>query len=234
MRKVNDFFYTLMHSLFTFPQDLWICARVTPKNQEKTMVIPRALPDEQMELFSGTPLYMTQSDVATFLNISVRVIQYWENQELLHPELNHKGRIRRYTKRDLAEIIFIKTMVEDHGYSVPWLKEKLAKLKAPYYYDAKALFWDAEDEEWKTRQGIAIDAVNAVKEPFALFMKQVLENVPGNNDKKAAAALLGLVRDLIRGKKPKVAKVGPARPRKSKKVPTTQSNLLTDDTSEQK
>ena len=93
-------------------------------------MIKRVLPERQIDLFESPVLYISQGEAANYLGVTVRMIQYWEVQGLLHPECPQSGRQRRYTKNDLVELTFIKSMLVDHGYSVPSLKEKLQQLQA--------------------------------------------------------------------------------------------------------
>jgi DNA-binding transcriptional MerR regulator len=111
----------------------------------------------QLPLFPEDLFYVSQKDAALHLDINTRTINYWESQELLHPELvRHKaGKGRKYTPNDMIELKFVKGMVVDQGYTIPSLKEKLEKLESPYYYNAEDLFWDLKDHQWKTREAMA-------------------------------------------------------------------------------
>ena len=87
-------------------------------------MIRRIPQKKQLDLFEGAVLYLSQSDAARHFGVTTRMIQYWEAQGLLNPELEAEGRSRKYTNFDLVELKFIKTMVVDCGFSVPSLKEK--------------------------------------------------------------------------------------------------------------
>lgn len=166
---------------------------------EGTGVIPRLVPDTQLELFPGAVLYLSQAHAAEALGISTRHIQYWEKEGLLHPEYPHEGRSRRYTQKDLVELAFVKAMVLDQGYSVPALKEKLQGLPAPYYYDARDVFWDMRVQGWRSRAMLAGDALAALQERLAPALADLLRRLEGSPD-KAAASVLGLVRDGLAGR----------------------------------
>jgi len=103
------------------------------------MTKARRTAPKQLEFFPS--YYMSQQDAARSLSISVRLIQYWESQGLLHPELAQVGRNRRYSPRDVQELQFIKAHLVDFGYSLPVLKTMLAQLEPPYAYDPARLYW---------------------------------------------------------------------------------------------
>ncbi len=114
----------------------------------------------QLPLFKEDIFYISQSDAAKHLGITTRMINYWESQELLHPEfLKTDGKARKYTPLDLLELLFIKQMVVDNGYTIPSLKEKLKSLEPPYYYKAEDLFWDLKTSAWKTRAMLGYEAL---------------------------------------------------------------------------
>jgi DNA-binding transcriptional MerR regulator len=167
-------------------------------------VIPRLLPDAQLPLFEGAVLYMSQADAAAALGITTRMIQYWESQGLLHPEQPQEGRSRRYTPRDLVELAFIKAMLVDQGYTVPALKEKLASLPAPYYYDPQDLFWDLRDRRWKTRSQIAVEHLTQAAPQLEPALAHVLQTLAerGQEPASMARAILALVREALAGKLP--------------------------------
>jgi DNA-binding transcriptional MerR regulator len=165
-------------------------------------VIPRVRPDAQLELFEGMVLYLSQADAAKALEVSTRMIQYWESQGLLHPEYPQEGRSRRYTRLDLVEMAFIKAMVEDQGFSVPSLREKLRNLPAPYYYDPVDLFWDLRSQSWKSRSMLAVEQLNAVQSRLAPAMADLLEQMEESGSDGKSAGLLGLIRDGLSGRLP--------------------------------
>jgi len=185
-----------------------------PPHAEDRRVIPRVLPDTQLELFPGTILYLSQTDAAQALGVSTRMIQYWESQGLLHPEHPQEGRSRRYTSRDLVEMAFIKTMVEDLGFTVPALKQKLQDLPAPYYYDGRDLFWDLRTGSWKSRAMLASEQVAEQQARLAPALAEWLDRTGEASVDQTALALLGLVRDGLAGKvSPVRRKARPRRPR---------------------
>lgn len=179
---------------------------------EERGVIPRILPDTQLELFPGAILYVSQADAAQALGISTRMIQYWETQGLLHPEQPQEGRSRRYTSRDLVEMAFIKAMVVDQGYTVPALKEKLEGLPAPYYYDAQDLFWDMRSRAWKSRTMLASEQVAQQGERLVPALAALLERLSGTDPERMATGVLGLVRDGLAGKLPEPRRRGAGKP----------------------
>lgn len=151
--------------------------------------------------------YVSQADAARALGtdmkgkeITPRIIQYWEAQGLLHPELPIEGRSRRYTQQDLVELNFIKVLVEDLGFTVPSLKAKLARLEAPYYYDPYDCFWDLKEETWKSRSGLAVERLGEVREQLEERAHQALERLLPGDLKRAVRAVLDLVRDVLEGK----------------------------------
>lgn len=145
-------------------------------------------------------LYVSQADAAEALGLKVRQIQYWEAQGLLHPELPAEGRNRKYTRRDLVELRFIKTLVEDCGYSVPSLKEKLNLLQAPYDYDPLEIFWDQRDGRWKSRGMLAVELFNSLRVRLEPLAAEALERLLPGDLKRAITALLDLVREGLEGR----------------------------------
>lgn len=164
--------------------------------------IPRLLPDPQLELFPGVVPYLSQADAASALGITARVIQYWEAQGLLHPEQPQERRNRRYTPRDLVELRFIKGMVVDRGYTVPALKEKLARLPAPYYYDPSEVFWDPRDERWKSRRMLAMETLLESQEELIPALARAIEKLTSGAapSDQVARAVLELVREGLAGR----------------------------------
>ena len=199
------------------------CANVDkgrgPRLGEGTGVIPRLLPDTQLELFPGTVLYLSQADAAEALGVSTRVIQYWETQGLLHPEYPQEGRSRRYTSRDLVEMACIKALVIDQGFTVPALKEKLRHLPAPYYYDGRDLFWDLRSGSWKSRAMLAAEQVAEKQASLAPAVAEMLRRTAGGGVEGTALGLLGLLRDGLAGRLPEVRKAPRARSRARRSAP---------------
>jgi DNA-binding transcriptional MerR regulator len=165
-----------------------------------TVVLRRIPQKRQLDLFEGAVLYVTQSDAARLFGITTRMIQYWEQQDLLNPELPVEGRSRKYTNFDLVEMRFIKTLVVDQGYTVPSLKEKLANLQAPYYYDPEDAFWDLRDQQWKSRTGFAVEQLAEVRDELEDKTAKALATLlPGEPD-EIAKSVLNLVREYLEGK----------------------------------
>lgn len=176
--------------------------------------MPRRIPlDTQLEFFQSALLYVSQADAARVLGVSQRMIQYWESQGLVHPELPLQGRSRRYTPRDLVELRFIKSLVVDQGFQVPQLVEKLKQLEAPYDYDPLEVFWDPRDHCWKSRSQLASEHLQCLRpqldERAAAAMKRLTPLTP----EAAARCLLDFLRDQLcerpRGKKRRTKKESP-------------------------
>ncbi len=171
-------------------------------------VVKRILPEHQIELFELPAMYLSQADVADYFGLTVRQIQYWEDQGLLHPERPQSGRQRRYTRNDLVEIQFIKVMLTQHGYTVPALKEKLASLQPPYYYDATAMHWDLEEGAWMSSTDFACAELNKHKKLLIeVLANAMLEADSGIDEKKLAQILLRTVESCLRGKIAKAKRV---------------------------
>jgi DNA-binding transcriptional MerR regulator len=231
MSRVNNLLCPHPHKLSTYTQSLCICGQKKSRREhdlgltKHQSVIPRVRPDAQLELFEGMVLYLSQADAAKVLEVSTRMIQYWESQGLLHPEYPQEGRSRRYTRLDLVEMAFIKAMVEDQGFSVPSLREKLRNLPAPYYYDPVDLFWDMRSQSWKSRSMLAVEHFNSVQSRLAPAMAELLEKMKELGPDGKSASLLSLIRDGLSGKLPEPR--GKARTRK-RRVRPRPSPLLQD------
>lgn len=167
---------------------------------ESLFVLRRIPQDTQLEFFQKTLLYLSQNDAARALGVSVRVIQYWESQGLIHPELPAEGRNRRYTPRDLVELRFIHSLVVEQGFQVPALAAKLRHLEAPYDYDPLEVFWDPRDLCWKSRGQLAGEQLQRLRpqldEQSAAALRQLTPLEPG----AAARFLLDFVRDVLLNK----------------------------------
>ena len=171
-------------------------------------MIKRILPEHQIDLFELPVMYLSQADVADYFGLTVRQIQYWEEQGLMHPERPQSGRQRRYTRNDLIEIQFIKVMLTQHGYTVPSLKEKLASLQPPYYYDATTMHWDLEEGAWMSSTDFACAELNKHKKLLIdVLANAMLEADSGIEEKKMAQLLLRAVESCLRGKIAKAKKV---------------------------
>lgn len=161
----------------------------------------RRIPQKkQLDLFEGAVLYVSQADAARVFGVTTRMIQYWEAQGLLNPELPAEGRSRKYTNFDLVELRFIKTLLVDQGYTVPALKEKLATLQAPYYYDPEDAFWDLKDKTWKSRGQFAAEQLAGVRAELEPAAGEALERLLPGEPQPIARALLDMVREFLEGK----------------------------------
>lgn len=182
-------------------------------------MIKRVLPESQTDLFDKPVLYLSQADVADFLGVTVRMIQYWEMQGLLHPEQPQNGRQRRYTKNDLVELSFIKSMLVEHGYTVPSLKEKLAFLQAPYYYNASEIYWDIAQKCWLSGADIACKELSEKKELLSsVLANTIAESVPDELVGKLALGLLRTVENCLKGKTIKTKKLQTKKRRSRRQV----------------
>lgn len=180
-------------------------------------MVTRSIPDLQLDLFIKSALHLTQADAAKYLGVSVRVLQYWEAQGLVHPERVQKGRIRRYTQLDLVELSFLKSMLEGQGYTVPSLKEKLKLLEAPYYYNGQDIFWDLASNSWKSRSEIAIEELKKHKPELANVLPVIAEVMTGDTEVKFAGAIVEAIGDILGGRVPK--KLSRKRRQRTKKLP---------------
>jgi DNA-binding transcriptional MerR regulator len=180
------------------------------------MTIRRVNQDTQLDLFDGALMYVSQSDAAATLGLTSRMIQYWEKEGLLHPELPAEGRNRRYTKRDLVELRFIKSLLVDQGYTLPSLKQKLKQLKAPYDYNPADILWDIKGEQWKSRQQLLAEQMQELRPDLDALVQKALERLLPGEPARAASALVDLIRDVLSGR----AERPRSRPkRKSTKAP---------------
>ncbi len=161
----------------------------------------RRIPQKrQLDLFEGAVLYVSQSDAARLFGITTRMIQYWETQGLLNPELPIEGRSRKYTNFDLVELRFIKTLVVDQGYTVPSLKEKLKSLQAPYYYNPEDAFWDLQDQTWKSRANFAVEQLAEIRSDLESNAAKALASLLPGEPEEVARSLLNLVREYLEGR----------------------------------
>jgi len=187
-----------MQRLFDLPQSL--CEMVHVCVREAPAMPKRIRQEQQLEFFSQFPLYLSQSDAAKALGVTVRVVQYWETQGLIHPELPLEGRTRRYTSRDLVELKFIKSLVVDQGYQVPSLVAKLAFLDAPYDYDPLDIFWDPRAQSWKSRSELAGEHLQNLRETLEGEAAAALRQLTPLKAEEAAPFLLDFLRDRLLGK----------------------------------
>ena len=173
--------------------------------------MPRRIPlDTQLEFFQSALLYVSQSDAARVLGVTQRVIQYWESQGLIHPELPLQGRSRRYTPRDLVELRFVKSLVVDQGFQVPQLAEKLQQLEAPYDYDPLEVFWDPRDHCWKSRAQLASEHLQGLRPQLDERAAAALKRLTPLTPEAAARFLLDFLRDQL-SERPRARKGRPKR-----------------------
>ncbi len=161
------------------------------------LVVRRIPQDTQLDFFQKTLLYLSQSDAARALGVTVRMIQYWESQGLIHPELPLEGRSRRYTPRDLVELRFIRSLVVDQGFQVPALAEKLKSLEAPYDYDPLEVFWDPRDLAWKSRAQLAGEHLQKLRPLLDERAGAALRKLHPLDPSESARFLLDYMRDLL-------------------------------------
>lgn len=127
------------------------------------------------------------------------MIQYWESQGLLHPELPAEGRHRRYTKRDLVEMRFIKALLVDQGYTVPALKEKLGSLQTPYDYDPAEVYWDPTRKVWTTPKQMAAETFEGLRPALDHHLQEALKGLRKMTPETATAAFLEMLQDVLLG-----------------------------------
>lgn len=184
-----------IQTLFDFPQ--FLCEKEQALGLEGRQV-PRRIPQvTQLDIFQRTALYLSQGDAARALGVTVRMIQYWETQGLIHPELPAEGRNRRYTPRDLVELNFIKSLVVDQGYSVPSLLQKLPLLEAPYDYDPLDVFWDPRERAWKSREEISGEHLQRLRPQLDEAAGDALAHLKSQEPGSTARFLLDFLRDFL-------------------------------------
>ena len=74
--------------------------------------------------------FMTVGEVAKKMGVTVRTLQYYDREGLLHPSAESDGGRRLYTDKDLVllhQIISMKSL----GFSLTDIKERLISLKTP-------------------------------------------------------------------------------------------------------
>ncbi|HBM97358.1 TPA: hypothetical protein DD394_07730 [bacterium UBP9_UBA11836] len=157
----------------------------------------------QMEFLAKAPIYLSQGEAAEFMQVSVRNLQYWESVGLLHREGRHNGRGARYTRWDLIEINFIRSLICECGFTVNSLKAKLALLESPYYYDPDDIIWDNYARCWCSRSDIACQELNRIKHVFVSYVRQVFESIAKEDEREATQEIISILRSLVRGHCPK-------------------------------
>ena len=64
-------------------------------------------------------------------SVSSSLLRYWESEfSKLRPQKNRKGD-RRYTKKDIAEIEKIYTLVKERGFTLEGAKKEMKKKRLP-------------------------------------------------------------------------------------------------------
>jgi len=137
---------------------------------------------------SKVRFYLSQADVAQQFNTTPRMLLYWENQGLIHPDTKKdpQGKSRKYTQEDLLEIKFIKGLI-DEGYTTTALKKKLEGLKPPYRCDLNGMLWDYRDKVWRTRKELGRE-----------YLREEFKKMMGTPD--PFASMINYIFDLLEGK----------------------------------
>lgn len=130
-------------------------------------------------------IYFTQIEIAKKCNTTPRMLLYWENQGLIHPEISKEssGKNRRYTLQDLKQIKFVKGLI-DEGYTTPVIKKRLSLLEPSFSYDLEDLLWDYKDKIWKTKRDLARG-----------YLKKEFQSLMSKED--PPAAIINYVFDLL-------------------------------------
>jgi DNA-binding transcriptional MerR regulator len=78
-----------------------------------------------------TKLYYSIGEVAEMFNVSASLIRYWESEfTMLRPKKNRKGD-RQFTKKDIAYLERIYTLVKERGFTLDGAKKELRNKKRP-------------------------------------------------------------------------------------------------------
>ena len=155
-----------------------------------------------MEFLSKAPIYLSQGEAAEFMHVSVRNLQYWESVGLLHREGRNNGRGARYTRWDLIEINFIRSLICECGFTVNSLKDKLALLESPYYYDPDDIIWDNCAHCWCSHSDIACQELSRVKHAFMPYVCQIFESIAQKDEREVTREIINILRSLVRGHRP--------------------------------
>lgn len=158
---------------------------------------------KQMEFLLKAPIYLSQGEAAEFMQVSVRNLQYWESAGLLHRESRQSGRGARYTRWDLIEINFIRSLICECGFTVNSLKAKLALLESPYYYDPDDTIWDNYTHCWCSRSDIACQELHRVKHAFVPYVRRIFASMTEKGESETARETINILRSLVRGHRPK-------------------------------
>jgi DNA-binding transcriptional MerR regulator len=88
--------------------------------------------------------YFRTKEVAQILGITERTIRFYLEEDLVHPELGDlgRGKVRRYTRRDIILFSFIRELA-NHGFKIVRIAHLLETLKNYSFY----LDPDAHDEQ---------------------------------------------------------------------------------------
>jgi DNA-binding transcriptional MerR regulator len=95
--------------------------------------------------------FYTQQQITRILNISARMLIYWEKQGIISSGVK-EGKIKKYPKSELEKIKIITDLLKK-GYPPSFLK----KLDKEKIFEIENLFWDSKEEKWKTEKEIAED-----------------------------------------------------------------------------
>lgn len=193
----SKFICELMRSFLTYKPEklsnLNINSKIKSNNIEEkkrkyvTQDILQTAPQNKKD--DSSPLFISQQNLANNLQTTPRMLLYWENLGLIKPSTVKKvrGKGRKYSKDDVLEIKFIKALLDD-GYTANAVKEKLEKLDPPYTFDAKELFWDKKDSNWKTRKQIFKEVLQTH------YLSKFQEAL---NKKNATEEIINLVFDIL-------------------------------------
>ena len=78
-----------------------------------------------------TKLYYSIGEVAEMFDVSASLIRYWESEfTMLRPKKNRKGD-RQFTKKDIAYLERIYTLVKERGFTLEGAKKELKTKRVP-------------------------------------------------------------------------------------------------------
>jgi DNA-binding transcriptional MerR regulator len=78
-----------------------------------------------MKSFETKKLYYSIGEVSRITSLPSYLLRYWESEfPQLVPSRNQKGN-RIYTNKDIATVLAIKNLIQDHGYTIEKSRELL-------------------------------------------------------------------------------------------------------------
>lgn len=86
----------------------------------------------------------TKSEFIEETGVNLNTLRKWREMRLISFNPDQK---ELFDERELEETRFIKTLIQS-GLSFETVQTMLSKLKKPYCYNFKQMFWDFEKEEW--------------------------------------------------------------------------------------